>query len=128
MVVVAVELTEAAGSWIDLTPTGNGTGSRFGSPFPSRYEAMSRGDALISISAVVAEAMVATGRNNGVDQWPSASSINERKPCFISLSSPPSSPPYRFHGSFSAEFFQTPPAPAAGKGMRSNILTVQSAN
>jgi hypothetical protein len=37
MVVVTVELTEAAGSWTDLDPAEECAVSGFGSLFPSRY-------------------------------------------------------------------------------------------
>jgi hypothetical protein len=60
MVVVTVELTEAAGSWTDLDPAEECAVSRFGSLFPSRYL-----QSLILISAIMSEDR---GRHR-VKQW-----------------------------------------------------------
>lgn len=60
VVVVTVELTEAAGSWTDLAPAEECTVSGFGTLFPSRYL-----QSLILISAIMSEDR---GRHR-VEQW-----------------------------------------------------------
>lgn len=99
VVVVAVELTEAVMSWIDLAPTEDRSTSGLGSLFSSRYhELMDSHRALILF---LFPAIMAMGWPwsplDHVEQRDGTGDLclkyNRRQPCLVSLSSLPPPPP-----------------------------------